>query len=162
MIPLAERMASLTDVSLPEESAVEHHVGPSMLGSIEEALLGGETHYTVRPGIPELRRQIAAEIEHRGGPAADAEWPEGNVLITSRDSESLFVILLGLTVTAGDAIVSSNDHFPHAALFRLMGLGIRRETQPTANTRLIYCRSRNAKECRGEPSSFRAFPKLTP
>jgi aspartate/methionine/tyrosine aminotransferase len=140
MIPLAERIASLTDVSLPDESAVEHHVGPSMLGSVEKSLLEGETHYTVRPGIPELRRQIAAEIERKGGPAPDAEHPEDNVLITSRDSESLFVILLGLEVAAGDAIVSSRDHFPHAALFRLMGLEIHRQTRLTNNTRLTYRR----------------------
>ncbi len=131
---LADRLASLADVPLSRETAVEHDVGRSMLAAVKAALLDGETHYTVRPGIPELRRQIALEIERQGGPAPDAEAQENNVLITSRESEAVFVILLSLGLDAGHVLVSSDDSF--VALFRLMGLRVRKAS-PGDDTRLV-------------------------
>jgi aspartate/methionine/tyrosine aminotransferase len=136
MIPLAERMNSLSG-AIPDLEPVEHDVDPSMLAAVEAALLEGETHYTVRPGIPELRIEIAREIDRKGGPRPDAERPEDNVFITSADSESLFTILLGLGPAPGDALVSAPEPFPHTSLFHLMGLRTR-DVGQAPRCRLIF------------------------
>jgi aspartate/methionine/tyrosine aminotransferase len=134
--PLADRIAALNDVSLADETSAEHDADAAMLSAIETALLGGETHYTVRPGIPELRRLISQEIVRAGGPFPDAADPTDNVLITSDVAETLFVIVLGLRLESGGAVCLTREACRHERLFRLMGLRI--EPEPSSDTRLIY------------------------
>ncbi len=108
----------------------------STLAALEEALLGGETHYTVRPGIPQLRRVIARAIQARGGPTPDAEDPADNVLITTSESEALFVILLGLDLKSGKILTNDPDSCPHQALLSLRKLGL--EAELSTEIRAIY------------------------
>ncbi len=135
-ITLADRMTTLAGMSMAGDSPIEHNAGAALISAVEEALLGGETHYTVRPGIPELRRSIAQAIARAGGPEPDADDPMDNVLITSSVAESLFVVLLGLGLESGEIVVSSEGSCQHETLFRLMGL--RTTAKPAPETCLAY------------------------
>jgi len=108
----------------------------STLTALEKALLAGETHYTVRPGIPELRRRIAVAIQARGGMIPDAKDPADNVLITTSESEALFVILLGLGLESGEILTQTPSSCRHQALLGLRGL--RLETEWGSAARAIY------------------------
>jgi aspartate/methionine/tyrosine aminotransferase len=122
---LADRTSLLSSASSGGTKIVSHDVSQEMLSAVERALLEGETHYTVRPGFPELRRRIAQAIIEAGGPTPDADDPMDNVLITSDVSEALFVVLLGLGLSPGPVLVSSKDGRRHAGLFSLMGMEIK-------------------------------------
>jgi aspartate/methionine/tyrosine aminotransferase len=135
-ITLSDRMATVTGMPMAGDTPVDHDAGPELISAVEEALLGGETHYTVRPGIPELRRSMARAIALAGGPEPDAEDPMDNVLITSSVAESLFVVLLGLGRESGEVVVSSQGSCRHEALFHLMGHRVAVEL--TQETRLSY------------------------
>ena len=69
-----------------------------LIDEVRRHLLDGETHYTTRPGIVDLRRRIAERIEQIGGGSLDHL---ASVLITAGEREALFVILLGLGSTIG-------------------------------------------------------------
>jgi len=93
-------------------------VAPAIVAAVGEALLGGETHYTSRPGLPALRARIAEALVRLGAPAYD---PDTGVVITAGERESLFVTLLGLRVR-GASVWTAGDSSRYASLFRFMGL----------------------------------------
>jgi hypothetical protein len=135
---LADRVGHLTDVVESRYQISDKITIPSpILRILEESLLSGETHYTVRPGMPELRRRIAQEIGRLGGPRYDSV---DNVLITNGDSESLFVTLLGMRFHPGKVLATS-DHARHRQLFGLFDLevlGALPEETPVPELRLLY------------------------
>lgn len=133
---LARRIAALSGLSLADEITVEHDAGPALLATVEAALLAGETHYTVRPGIPELRRRVTQEIVRVGGPFPDAEDPMDNVLITSDEAEALFAMSYGLHLEPGEVLVAAKGPFRHEPLFRLMGFRV--GERPSLETKLTY------------------------
>jgi aspartate/methionine/tyrosine aminotransferase len=137
----AKRLAALADVSLSDETPAEHDAGAPLLSAMEAALLAGETHYTVRPGVPELRRTITQEIARLGGPVPDADDPVDNALITSDEAEAIFAIVLGLGLSAGTVLTAAEDVCRHEALFRVMGLRV--EVETSSETKLTY-RTRDA------------------
>ena len=63
---------------------------------LREALVGGETHYTARPGIPELRAAVRERLLAAGLDTA------GEVVITAGRDEALFVSLAGAREAARD------------------------------------------------------------
>jgi aspartate/methionine/tyrosine aminotransferase len=134
--PLAKRTTALADVSLSDENAVEHDADAFLLSAVEAALLAGETHYTVRPGIPELRRMVTQEIVRLGGPFPDADDPMDNALITSDEAEAIFAIVLGLGLDSGEVLATAEDTCHHEALFRVMGLRV--EGKESSETKLTY------------------------
>ena len=83
---LAERVHRLSDTT---EILEPTPVPGDILEGVREALLSGETHYTARPGLPELRQQIAGRLG-----LADRTLDE--VVITSGEREALFVARLAL------------------------------------------------------------------
>jgi len=117
---LSERSRRLeSQLEGPEQPEEIASLPESLLQAVEAALLAGETHYTVRPGIPELRRLVLEEISRAGGP----EYPSpDSALITSGAEEAVFVALLGLRPEPGVAIVACDPPFKEAQLFRLLGL----------------------------------------
>jgi aspartate/methionine/tyrosine aminotransferase len=143
---LADRTTALSDATL-DEKPVEHDASPSLLSAVEAALLSGETHYTVRPGIPELRRMIAQKMVRLGGPFPDADDPMDNVLITSDEAEALFAVVLGLRLDGGNALLAVKRSCRHEDLFRLMGLGV--EEKGSSETKLAL-RSWDADRARQE------------
>lgn len=97
---LSTRMAECMHAIPPVEFA-DTEMPEGLLQYLGEHLAGGETHYTVRPGIPELRSAIGRELQRRGGPLREAE----GVIVTHGEAEALFVTLLGFGLYAGTGII---------------------------------------------------------
>jgi DNA-binding transcriptional MocR family regulator len=137
---LSSRALSLSDIveDAPQRNQPVHKTAPlqaSVLEAVETALLGGETHYTVRPGMPELRRHILEEIAGRGGPRHESI---DQAVITTGESESLYVALLELISQSGTVLVAGEGH---QALFRFMELQAQKFTedpQDAAMIRMVY------------------------
>ncbi len=135
---LADRLLWLGDAPAVNRVEATGEIPADLLKAVEEALLAGETHYTVRAGLPELRRRLAQRLTQEGGPSYDSV---DNVLITTGESEALFVALLGLAPGPGEILVASSRRCAHEALFHLMGLRAKSAaeiTRPARETRLIY------------------------
>lgn len=88
-----------------------------LLDHLREHLAAGETHYTTRPGLPELRRAIGREIGERGGPGRDAD----GVIVTQGEGEALYVTLLGLGIGA-ESIVAVAGECAHHGLLELLDI----------------------------------------
>ena len=135
---LAERVEQvrLSGTDLAASVQVEP-VPPSILTTVRTALLDGETHYTNRPGIPELRQRLAEEVERLGGPSYDSD----SIVVTNSEREALYVVLLSLRFELGEVLVSAADTSRHARLFRLCQLCPVPATGTSVSTpltRLIY------------------------
>lgn len=115
---LAKRVAS----ALPEPEMVPFKNFPSPEGLHEylrEHLAGGETHYTTRPGLTELRQAISRELASLGIPDRDAD----GVIVTQGEGEALYVTLLGLGIGAGSAVATSPD-CAHRELLNVLGAAV--------------------------------------
>ena len=135
---IAKRAAHLADVTeLKDPGTCRIQIPAFILKSLEESLRSGETHYTVRPGMPELRERIAQEISLSGGPRYDSI---DSVLITNGDSESLFVTLLGLKLHTGEVVVAPDQirQQPLFEFFDLRSIPASQPMAPTPNIRLVY------------------------
>ncbi len=78
--------------ALPEETPLPDSattLAAQHRAALRDALLGGETHYTPRPGLPELREEVARRLIAAGAPAG------GQVVITAGREEALFVAIAG-------------------------------------------------------------------
>lgn len=92
----------------------------TLAGAVEDALRRGETHYTDRPGILPLRRQVAAMLQRRFEVPFD---PSASTLITCSVIESRFVALQQL-LAPGDRVWA-----PPSLLPRIQGAArLRRAT----------------------------------
>lgn len=93
-IPVADRALSLPEgraVALPGSG-----LSRELTARLRQALVGGETHYTARPGIPELRAAVRERLLAAGLGGA------GEVVITAGREEALFVALAGAREAARD------------------------------------------------------------
>ena len=116
---LTDRVRGLDDTLFPAQDGKNlAEVSSSVLAAVEEALLAGETHYTVRPGIPVLRKRLGREILRLGGPSCESL---DNILITTSESEALFVALLGLRPDPPSILVGDYSHCRYQTLFRVLG-----------------------------------------
>ncbi len=94
-IPVSDRSHALgAGRTLPDPGVA---LAPEPAAALRSALLAGETHYTPRPGLPELQDAIGRRLEAAGAP------PGGTVVITGGRQEALFVALAGARAEAGDA-----------------------------------------------------------
>ena len=94
-IPVSDRSHALgAGRTLPDPGAA---LAPEPAAALRAALLGGETHYTPRPGLPELQDALGRRLEAAGAP------PGGTVVITGGRQEALFVALAGARAEAGNA-----------------------------------------------------------
>ncbi len=87
-LEVAERSRALSEGTILPDTGTA--LGAEHAAALREALLGGETHYTPRPGLPELREEVARRLETAGAP------PGGEVVITGGRKEALFVALAGM------------------------------------------------------------------
>ncbi len=93
-VPVADRTGRFTDDFVwPAGEALNR----TARKRLRRALLGGETHYTPRPGIPELRAAITRRLEALGFP------PGGDTVITAGAREAGFVALAGARELGGGA-----------------------------------------------------------
>jgi aspartate/methionine/tyrosine aminotransferase len=98
---------------------IDNPLPTGLLAHLRDHLERGETHYTTRPGLTELRSAVAGKIRERGGPDRDA----ASVIVTHGEGEALFVTLLGLGVGAESiAVVDGDCH--HRGLLDLLGIQV--------------------------------------
>lgn len=103
---LAERVAELPAGEPVAVTAVPEEI----LDGVRKALEGGETHYTDRPGVRELRERVASKLG----------FEPDEVVITNGESEGRFVARLALGEGAEGRIqVGSFDELPGMSSFRV-------------------------------------------
>ena len=73
---------------------------PSAIRYAEEAMKGGQTHYTPGTGIPELREQVCAYYKNRFG----LEYSPSDVVVGS-GAKPLLYEALGCIIDAGDEVL---------------------------------------------------------
>lgn len=136
---LAQRTRRVVaEVDVP---AVAGNIPRQVLVAVRQALLDGETHYTSRPGLPELRLRLAKEVARLGGPSYD---PDASVVVTSGAREALYVTLQALGVGPGRVLVTSSESARpvlDGGLWGLMELAVEPSipsARATPETRLAY------------------------
>ncbi len=97
---------------------IESPFSVKMVLYLKAHLDAGETHYTTRPGMVELRQRVADALAGFGAPA---RGPEA-VLITAGEGEAVFASLLGLGYGPGDSARFSGRWRPHGRLLDMMGV----------------------------------------
>jgi hypothetical protein len=119
---IAQRLAQRVRAVKPAAERVNFRDEPvpqGLAAYLRGHLSAGDTHYTTRPGIVDLRRAIGLEIGRCGGPDVAAD----GVVVTHGEGEALFVTLLGLGIGAGDSVVVAGD-CRHRRLFDVMGIDL--------------------------------------
>ena len=106
---------------------------PGLVASLRHHLLGGETHYPVRPGMVDLRKRVAGRLTRLGLPPRGAD----SVLITASEGEALFVTILGLDLFPDGSLVGMAGG-RHQALLDWMGISIEDESQDTSDGVVRY------------------------
>jgi len=134
------RLGAVANQDAPKGS--RQQIPAFVLKAVEESLLSGETHYTVRPGMPELRDRIAQEIIQVGGHRYDP-LNKDCVLITNGVSESLFVTLLGLELKGCEKVAwaAAAGQNRMRYLFDFFGLKVMESYELSTGTRevgLVY------------------------
>ncbi len=135
---VARRLAKRVASARPDTPQIHFDSTPTPEGlsdHLRKHLAGGETHYTARPGIPELRALIGSEIERRGGPSRDAD----GVIVTHGEGEALYVTLLGLGLSADSKIVVAEE-CRHRQLFDLLDIAVVDPSQTSAATAMASYR----------------------
>jgi aspartate/methionine/tyrosine aminotransferase len=119
--------ADALDLTRPEPTALPHPV----LQAAKDALDRGETHYTNRPGVLELREAIAERSTADGFPATPA-----STLVTNGGTEGLYVALQGL-VEPGDTVLVVEPVAPRVIdLLNFIGARVHR-VSPSAEERFV-------------------------
>lgn len=95
----------LIDLTRREDAPTPAHIGDAA----KDALDRGETHYTSRPGVPELRSAIAAYSTAEGFPATTDD-----IVITNGGAEALYIALQS-TLKPGDRAAIIGPIAPNVA-----------------------------------------------
>ncbi len=128
--PLARRVATLAALRPPPACPPTPQ---PVIDAAVAALARGETHYTDRPGIPELRAWVANHLRERWGVTVDAS----EVTITCGSTEARYVALTLLT-RPGDATLCLGDDTLIRGTLQLLGGHV--VHAPDAALRLLYLR----------------------
>lgn len=128
--PLAARVAHLPEVV---ENAANPPVPAAVVQAAAEALAAGHTHYTDRPGVLNLRRQVVETL----GKCCGIELSADEVTITCGATEARFVALKQL-VKAGTAIACAGDGQAIAAAACLIGADVITEPVSDVPVSLVY------------------------
>jgi len=118
---LAQRTTVHSGTSVPSLKIRTEPLDAGLLEDLRDHLLAGETHYTTRPGVLELRQQLARRITITGGPEYDAER---ETIITAGEGEALFATLLGLGLSEGSRVSADDDGGRHSKLFAILGIQV--------------------------------------
>ena len=132
--PLAARVAGLS--RLPQHSHPQAAAAPPLPARVQQAaidaLARGETHYTDRPGLPELRQWVADDLNRRWQLALEPQ----EVTITCGSTEARYVIITRLA-EAGTAVLCPGDATPIRGALHLAGADLAKSPS-AANIRLLY------------------------
>ena len=116
MAHLAKRVVSTRPKPAPVTFA-DTPIPEGLHNYLKDHLASGETHYTARPGITELRQSVGRKLGGLGGPERDAD----GVIVTQGEGEALYVTLLGLGIGAESTIAVAGD-CAHLGLLRMLGI----------------------------------------
>ncbi len=95
------------------------HEGPDgMLAAAVDAVRGGRNQYPPGPGVPELRRAVAAHQERRYGLQVD---PDSEVLVTAGATEGFAAALLALCERGDEVVVLEPSYDSYTAVIDLAG-----------------------------------------
>ena len=114
---LAQRVAGLDDFRPP--STDNPPIPSSVIAAAEAALARGETHYTDRPGIPELRTWVAGHLLERWNVSVDPS----EVTITCGSTEARYVAMTLLS-EPGSAVLCPGDAARIRGALHLLGAKI--------------------------------------
>jgi aspartate/methionine/tyrosine aminotransferase len=124
---LAQRTTMHSGTSVPSLEIRAEPLDAGLLEDLRDHLLAGETHYTTRPGVLELRQQLARRITITGGPEYDAER---ETIITAGEGEALFATLLGLGLSEGSLVSANDEGGRHSNLFAILGIQVVQPADP--------------------------------
>lgn len=88
-----------------------------IIDAAKASLDRGETHYTPSPGIPELRRAIAAKLKEENG----IESKPGNIIVTPGAKQAIFEVILSVLQEGDDAILFDPAWVSYDPCIRLAG-----------------------------------------
>lgn len=94
---------ALIDLTRPKLAQVPDHVRAAAAAALDR----GETHYTSRPGVPDLRAAIARRSSAEGFSAT----PDA-VVVTNGGAEALYIALQSL-LTPGDQLLAAEPVLPN-------------------------------------------------
>ena len=112
--PLAQRVARLDDLRTP--ASHNPPISSKVIAAAAAALARGETHYTDRPGIPELRSWVADSLRERWSVTVDPS----EVTITCGSTEARYVTMTLLT-EPGSAVLCPGDAASIRGALQLLG-----------------------------------------
>ena len=115
--PLAQRITGLDDLSAPSTEGPP--IPANVIAAAEAALARGETHYTDRPGIPELRTWVAEQLLENWNVTVDPS----EVTITCGSTEARYVAMT-LLAEAGGAVLCPGDSARISGALHLLGARI--------------------------------------
>jgi aspartate/methionine/tyrosine aminotransferase len=129
--PLAQRV-KLLHLS-PAQITEEPDIPDNVIQAAGDALDRGETHYTDRPGIPELRTLVAERLNARYGLSIDPQA----VTITCGATEARFCAVQVLA-EADKALICPGDTAPVEALAKLAGVPLVSSPENAPTGSLLY------------------------
>lgn len=119
-VPLAARIAALPPAVAPAASPGDT-LPPAARAAVLDALDRGETHYTDRPGVPELRARIAARLTARFGLTVKGG---SDVVVTCGVEEARFVALQELAKPGSIVFAVGNAAERVAGAAAIRGAGV--------------------------------------
>ncbi|WP_289009736.1 pyridoxal phosphate-dependent aminotransferase [uncultured Thermomonospora sp.] len=147
--PLVERMrafgttifAEMTDLAV-RTGAINLGQGfpdtggpPQMLEHAAQAIAEGDNQYPPGPGVPELRRAVAAQRAERYGLHYD---PDGEVLVTVGATEGIAAAILALAGPGDEVVVFEPYYDSYTAMIALAGAVRRPVTLRPAGGRFTF------------------------
>jgi aspartate aminotransferase len=120
-----ETAGGLLDLTTPEPVGLPEHVRTAAKAALDR----GETHYTVRPGVPELRAALARRSTADGFPAT-----VDGAVVTNGGAEALYIALQS-TLKPGDTALLAGPVAPNIVEM-IEFIGARAERLPLIGDRL--------------------------
>ena len=99
---MLELAAGLDDIIALGRGDPDFETPPAIVAAGADALIGGYTHYSPPPGLPELREAIAFQLK--------LEYSADQVIVTNGAQEALLIAILAL-VNPGDEVILQAPRF---------------------------------------------------
>ena len=103
---MLELAAGLDDIIALGRGDPDFETPPAIVAAGADALIGGYTHYTPPPGLPELREAIASQLTLNN----NVKYSANQIIVTNGAQEALLIAILAL-VDPGDEVVLQAPRF---------------------------------------------------